>query len=56
VAHARAEDDEARQRRAAVLQDRDDEDDQRPTLPAPGKKAPANRGTRKDTPTAKKGR
>jgi transcriptional regulator with XRE-family HTH domain len=56
VAHARAEDDEARQRRAAALEERDDEDDQRPTLPAPGKKAPANRGTRKDTPSAKKGR
>jgi hypothetical protein len=57
VARARAADDAARQSRTAALQDRaDDDDDQRPTLPAPGKKAPARRGTRKDTPSAKKGR
>jgi len=31
-----------------------DEDDARPTLPAPGKPKPARKGTRKDTPAAKK--
>jgi transcriptional regulator with XRE-family HTH domain len=57
VARARAADDDARRRRTATLGDHaDDDDDQRPTLPAPGKKAPAHRGTRKDTPAAKKSR
>lgn len=58
VSRARAEDDEARKRRSAALRGRhdDEDDDQRPTLPVPGKKAPAHRGTRKDTPLAKRGR
>ena len=57
VARAQVADDEARRDRFIALHgDRiDDEDDKRPTLPAPGRIAPpARRGTRRDTPIAKK--
>jgi hypothetical protein len=60
VARAHVADDQARRARFIALNgiawEEDEEDDRRPTLPAPGKKAPSHRGTRKDTPAAKKGR
>ncbi|HEX3594620.1 MAG TPA: helix-turn-helix transcriptional regulator [Polyangiaceae bacterium] len=57
VARAQAADDEARRDRFIALHGtEDEEDDKRPTLPAPPKNVPARRGTRKDTPVAKKAR
>ena len=59
VARAQAADDEARRDRFIALHgsSAEDDDDQRPTLPAPGKVGPlARRGTRRDTPIAKRTR
>ena len=57
VARARAADDDARKKRAIALHGTaDDEDDRRPTLPAPARRPPARKGTRKDTPAAKRSR
>jgi hypothetical protein len=57
IARARAADDDARRKRALVLHGTaDDEDDARPTIPAPARRPPARKGTRRDTPAAKKGR
>ncbi len=56
VARAQSADDEARRNRFITLHGTasDDDDDKRPTLPAPAKSAPPRRGTRRDTPAAKK--
>jgi transcriptional regulator with XRE-family HTH domain len=57
IARARAADDDARRTRALALHGTaDDEDDLRPTIPAPSRKPPPRKGTRKDTPAAKRGR
>jgi hypothetical protein len=58
VSRAQSADDEARRDRFIALHGvtDDDEDDKRPTLPAPAKLAPSPKGTRRDTPLAKKAR
>ncbi|HEX4337563.1 MAG TPA: helix-turn-helix transcriptional regulator [Polyangiaceae bacterium] len=58
VARAQAADDEARRERFKAIHGvpDDEEDDKRPTLPAPGKSVPERKGTRRDTPVAKKAR
>jgi transcriptional regulator with XRE-family HTH domain len=57
LGRARAADDDARRKRAITLHGTaDDDDDRRPTIPAPARKPPTRKGTRKDTPAAKRSR